>query len=471
MRTNKKISKEIIILGIPIILSNMSRVIMSLADMAMVGHLGAGALAATGMGSLIIWIVSSMGIGLRTGVQAVSSRRLGQKKFSQCSDSLWHGVILASIISIPLTIIGSTYSSEISYYFLFNDVNNIMEKQVIDYCAEYIFIGFFSVFFVLTSFVFQGFYISIKETKVHMVVTISSNILNVYLNAALIYGSERITAYFTDLGFPFLAVFWNWAQFPALEVKGAAIATLIAFMWMLCHYFLYLYKDRIKVFSPFKFIYKSKKIIKQIKLGFPIGIQEMLSMTAFAIFYKIIAMIGPIQLATSEIILNIAHASFMPAVGIGMASATLVGKYLGEKKYDKAELVIINAIKWSLLFMGSMGTIFIFFPQWIIPLFTNNIDIITSGIPCLRIIGVLQYFDAIGLTLFFILPAAGNTLFPAIVNTMICWMLFLPLSYYLAIVMGMGVIGAWLAFAAWIIPFALIMALKVRTGSWKLIEI
>ena len=175
MQTNKKISNQIIILAIPIILSNMSRVIMSLADMAMVGHLGAEALAATGMGSLIVWIISSMGIGLRTGVQTVSARRLGQKKYSQCSAALWHGTILASVIAIPLTIIGLSFSSEISHYFLLNDVNNIMEKQIIDYCTEYISVGFFSLFFVLTSFVFQGFYISIKETKVHMVVTISSN--------------------------------------------------------------------------------------------------------------------------------------------------------------------------------------------------------------------------------------------------------------------------------------------------------
>ena len=86
---------------------------MSLADMAMVGHLGAEALAATGMGSLIIWIVSSMGIGLRTGVQTVSARRLGQKKHSQCSSALWHGVILASVIAIPLTIIGITLEIKI----------------------------------------------------------------------------------------------------------------------------------------------------------------------------------------------------------------------------------------------------------------------------------------------------------------------------------------------------------------------
>ena len=53
----------------------------------------------------------------------------------------------------------------------------------------------------------------------------------------------------------------------------------------------------------------------------------------------------------------------------------------------------------------------------------------------------------------------------------IVWFLFLPAAYYLGIVLEMGVIGAWLGFAAWIIPLAIVMALKVRTGSWKLIEV
>ena len=93
------------------------------------------------------------------------------------------------------------------------------------------------------------------------------------------------------------------------------------------------------------------------------------------------------------------------------------------------------------------------------------------GIPCLQIIGVLQYFDAIGLTLFFVLTGAGNTRFPAILNMTACWFLFLPLSYYLSIYLEMGIIGAWLGFSAWIIPCAIIMALKVSTGSWKKIEV
>ena len=121
--------------------------------------------------------------------------------------------------------------------------------------------------------------------------------------------------------------------------------------------------------------------------------------------------------------------------------------------------------------MGSMGLLFIFAPQWVIHIFSDDREIIRLGIPCLQIIGILQFFDAIGLTLFFVLTGAGNTRFPAIANMATCWILFLPLSYYLSIHLKMGILGAWIGFSAWIIPFAFIMALKVSSGSWKQIKV
>ena len=256
-----------------------------------------------------------------------------------------------------------------------------------------------------------------------------------------------------------------------MAVKGAALATVIASGWMVTQYIIHILNEKIIKYKPLNFQYSAKTLVQQIKLGFPIGIQEVISMTGFAVFYKIIGIIGTIELATSEVILNIAHASFMPAVGVGMAAATLVGKYLGEEDPDNAELAIWSALKWALFIMGGMGILFIFGPQWVIPIFSDDPEIIRLGIPCLQIIGVLQYFDAIGLTLFFVLTGAGNTRFPAILNMTTCWFLFLPLSYYLSIYLEMGVVGAWLGFAGWIIPFAVAMALKVRTGSWKLIKV
>ena len=121
--------------------------------------------------------------------------------------------------------------------------------------------------------------------------------------------------------------------------------------------------------------------------------------------------------------------------------------------------------------MGSIGLVFIFFPGVIIPIFTNDPAIIHISVIGLRIIGVLQFFDAVGLTLWFALTGAGNTIFPAIVESMLLWGIALPSSYILGVKMEMGFWAPWAVLPLHIILFALIITWKVRKGDWKEIEV
>ncbi len=460
----KNISLEVIYLATPIIISNLSRVLMSLADMSMVSRLGPTALAATGMGSLLIWVAMSMSVGIRTGVQTIAARRLGERKYRLCTNSLHNGVIISLILGIPLSVLGIIYSNNISNLFL-ND------SDVIKYCTDYLFIGYFGIIFVFISFAFQGFYSGVEQTKIHLIVTISSNILNIYLNAGLIYGYDNINVYLNETSYPYISKLWILFTNDALEVKGASLATLIASIFMTIQYGLFLFTKKIKSYKPAKFNIIIQNVTKQFFLGLPISIQELVTMLAFSIFYKIIGIVGTKDLAASEIILTIAHASFLPAVGIGMAGATLVGKYLGKKQYNKASRVFVESIKWSFLMMGFWGLIFIFFPNKILPIFSDDLEIIQKAIPCLKIVGYLQFFDAISLTLFFLLAGAGNTKFPSIMNVILAWFIFLPATYYFSIYLDKGILGAWFAFAAWIVPASIILTLKASTGSWKNITV
>ena len=103
---NVEISKKIKLLALPIIASNLSRVAMNMADVAMVGQLGAPALAATGMGSMLVWAVVSFGISLRTATQTVASRRLGQKKYFECGTAMHNGHLLAFLYGVPAAAAG-----------------------------------------------------------------------------------------------------------------------------------------------------------------------------------------------------------------------------------------------------------------------------------------------------------------------------------------------------------------------------
>ena len=162
---------------------------MSIFDVAMVGRLGPEALAATGMGGMLVWAPMSIALGVRTAVQTVSSRRLGQNKEVDSGASFHNGLIMAGIFSLPVTYIGWSYTSKIVPFFL-------KDPTTISLAIEYTSVVFVSLFFSVFSFVFVGFYTGVEKTKIHMTVTITSNLINLYLNAALIYGSEGVESFF-----------------------------------------------------------------------------------------------------------------------------------------------------------------------------------------------------------------------------------------------------------------------------------
>ena len=460
---DKQISKEVFNLALPVIVSNLSRVLMSMVDVAMVGRLGAEALAATGMGAMLFWGALSFVLGIRTGVQTLASRRLGQKIDKECGTALHNGLFMATLYALPISLAGWFWAKDFIPYFI-QDIT--ATRLAIDYTA----IVFISLLFSAYSFVFQGFYTGVEKTKVHMNVTVTSNAINVYLNAGLIYGSDGVTQFFTDTipSLSFLSKLWQWTTFPAMGVKGAAIATLIASTCMAVHYFSFLFSSQIKDrFSVFNLSTDRIMMMRQLKLALPQGIQEAVIAVGWSVFYKIMGMIGLIELATTELLFTIMHASFMPALGVGQACATLVGKYMGEKKIHKSEASIKESIRISVYIMGTMGMSFILIPEYYLFLFTDDPEIIRMGVFGLRMIGAVQFLDAIGFTLWFALSGAGNTLFPAVVESCLTWGVIVLGSYVFGVVLNLGFKAPWLLFPVYMGLFAGIMVWKISKGDWK----
>ena len=121
--------------------------------------------------------------------------------------------------------------------------------------------------------------------------------------------------------------------------------------------------------------------------------------------------------------------------------------------------------------MGTMGVVFIVFPEFILLLFTNDPEIIKMGVWGLRLIGFLQFVDAICFTLFLALTGAGNTLFPALVESLLIWGFMLPVSYYVGVVLAVGFKGPFIAFSIYLLLMAVILSLKMKKGDWKEIEV
>jgi putative MATE family efflux protein len=462
------VSRRVFTLAFPIILGNLSRVLMNVVDVAMVGRLGAKSLAAVGLGAVLIWTILSIGIAFRTGVQTVTARRYGQKRFNDCGLALNSGLALASIVGVILAIMGYKMAG-VAIRFLIDD------PVVIPLALVYTQWSFVGAACITIGYAFQGFYNGVERTRIHMEVTIVSNILNIYLDAGLIFGNARLTEMLASspLGdISFLSILWSPFDFPALGVEGAAIATLCAAVWMIIHYTLRGFSQEFRTnYSTYKGGFNRETLKKEVEVAAPQGFQEVGVTIVYVLFFKIIGMIGTVEVAATEVVFTLAMASFLPAIGFGVACATLVGKALGEKDPERAAVSMLESVRWSVIFMGTMGILFLLFPRPILLIFTNDGEVIEMGLVALRILGVVQFFDAVGMTLWFALSGAGNTLFPAIIDLSLSWGIFLPGSYLLGIVFGYGLIGPWLAFAIYLFLYAICITWKILKGDWKKIEI
>ncbi len=438
---------------------------MGIVDMAMVGHLGASALAAVGMAGMVTWTAMSLGISLRTGTQTVVSRRLGEKKYEECGVALRNMQLFSLAIGIPISIICYYLTTPIISFF-------ITDPETLWQCIDYAKFNFLGVYFMYGCFVFQGFYTGIEKTKVHMKAVLASNVLNIYLNVGLIFGTDAIIKNLEGTNFSIFSNLWSFYNFPAMGVKGAAIGTFIATIWLFLHYFLYLFKaDILKKYKVFKTTLNKNMFKRQIVISYPIALQETLVMFSFTFFYKILGIIGVLELAATQIIFRIMHASFMPALGVGQACATLVGKFLGEKNPDKAEQSIYESLRGAFYMMGFMGISFMLFAQHIITPFTSDVDVIKIAVPGLRFVGLLQFVDAFCFTLWFALTGAGDTKIPAIVDVLTHWVLFVPACYLLGITLGLGFWGPWIAFGLHLTFFAAFVFWRFRMGYWKTVKV
>jgi Na+-driven multidrug efflux pump len=146
---------------------------------------------------------------------------------------------------------------------------------------------------------------------------------------------------------------------------------------------------------------------------------------------------------------------------------TLVGNYIGSKKFSLAKIYGLEAAKVATYYTLILGIIFILLPQYVLTIITTNQSIIDVAKPALRIAGFAQIFYATGVVLANGLQAAGKTLFVMLSESITNLLIFVPLAYFFGIYLKGGLIGAWLALPVYIILYSSVIFIKFKYGNWK----
>lgn len=441
----KDLSAEVWKLAGPVVLGMISQTLMNVVDTAMVGRLGAYALAATGLGGLLSWMILGTLGGLNMGVQAVTARRFGEGNKIDAGKVLDNGLLIAILIGSICTIF---ISHGMSYLFRFFTE----DQTVVAAGSGYIYYRLLSGLPFMLIVAHRGFFNGIGKTKLHMRVVIVNNVLNVGLNYALIFGRFG---------------------FPQMGAHGAGLATTLATIAGTLYFILIaLDRKRRNPFRYYQFTNLDMDVCKGIiRLAVPSGLQVLLAMTGYAAFSAIIARIGTIELAATNVCITIWSLAFLPGAGLGVAAASLIGQKLGEKRPEKAEEFGWESARMGILTMGFIGISFLLIPEYIFKIFTDDMAVIATGKIPLRILGIVQVFDATGMVLSQALQGAGMNRWVLQAEIAVNWGFFIPGTLLVVLFFGWGHNAAWIILGLYLVIFGTVITLKFAGGKWKTVKV
>lgn len=434
--------KKILHIALPAIAGLSTQMIVSLVDTAMVGRLSEAtyALAAMGIGVLATWALISFFSSLATGTHVIVARRFGQKDFIECGNTLNNSLLISLSIGIIVAAIGAFFAKPIADLFASDD-------QVAHYASEYIFYRFLGIPFFLISVSYRGFYFGVSKTKIFMISGIITNLLNIIFNYIFIFG---------NFGMPRMGL--------AGAGLGSTLASSFDFFFYTAIMFLPSYRNKFKNFKKIKIDWE---VIKAIwKISIPVSLQNVFILIGFLIFVAITGIIGTQEQAATQATISTLFISFLPCFGFGIAVQTLVGNNLGAKKFHLAKIYGIETAKVATIYTLALGIFFIFIPQYVLLIITNDNSIIETAKPALRIAGFAQIFYAIGVVLANALQAAGKMLFVMKAEVITNLFILVPLSYLLGVVLGYGLKGAWIAMPVYIIIYSAVILYKYLSKDW-----
>ena len=438
----KSYYKKILRVALPAIAGLSSQMVVSLVDTAMVGRLDEAtyALAAMGIGVLATWALISFFSSLATGIHVIVARKYGQADYISCGITLNNSILIALVIGSVVAAVGIFFANPIAHLFATDPV-------VGDYASDYIFYRFLGIPFFLISVSYRGFFFGISKTKIFMISGVITNLLNIIFNYILIYG---------EFGFPRMGL--------AGAGLGSTIATVFDPMFYLFIILLPSYRKRYQNFKNLKI--KTNIISAIFKISLPVSFQNVFILIGFLSFITIIGLIGTVEQAATQAIISTLFISFLPCFGFGIAVQTLVGNNLGARKYNLAKLYGFETAKVTTVYTVILSIIYMSIPQYVLLIVTNNQSIIEMAVPALRIAGFTQLFYGVGIVLANGLQAAGRTMYVMKAEVIANLLIFVPLSYFLGVYLGLGLTWAWLALPVYIMAYTGMMYIKFNSGTW-----
>ncbi|MFQ5699723.1 MAG: MATE family efflux transporter [Myxococcota bacterium] len=431
---------EISNLAYPVVLQTLAETFMQVIDSAMVGRLGATELGAIGFGGVWMWTLFVAFVGAAQGVQVFVSRHHGAGEPRSCGRWVWQAIwILLPAMTLWCVVIAFGFPQLIRWI----GTSPELAAKATEYTSARVLQGPALVIgFAIVSF-FRG----IGDTRTPLIAGLTAIGVNVVSAYGLIFGAFGL---------------------PAWGIYGAGVAMTLS-TWVNAALMVLLFaRRRIRTRYVTRPVRPEPADLRRFgRTGLPIGGQWLLEMLSFAIFSSIVARMGDISMAASQAMLQLLSLSFMQAVAISIATATLVGRYLGAGDVASAERSYRSALKLAFVPSAAIAALFLSVPEALLRIFSDDPQVLALGRPLLALGAFFQLLDATSIVAGGALRGAGDTRWSFATSVVAAWGVRLPLLWLIAIHLDGGVMGAWIAELFLVGSLAGAFVLRFRGGRWK----
>jgi putative MATE family efflux protein len=442
--TTGNLNRAILLLAVPMVLEMVLESLFAVVDVFWVGRLGANAVATVGLTESLLSLVFAVGMGLSLSTTAMVARRIGEKDPEDAAVAGVQAIALGLIASIAIGIPCLIYAPQLL---------RLMgaSADIVSSGSGYARIALGGSGAILMLFLNNAIFRGAGDAAIAMRLLWVSNIINLILDPCLIFG----------LG-----------PFPRLGVTGAALATFTGRSIGVAYQFYRLLRgtERIRILAR-QIRINLGVLLRLVRVSLTGILQFAIAHTSWIGLVRIVSVFGAAALAGYTIAIRVVVFLILPSWGLSNAAATLVGQNLGAQKPERAEQAVWRTGFYNMLFLGSIGVLFVIIAEPIARLFTHERAVIPLVATCLRIVSCGNIGYAYGMVMLQAFNGAGDTLTPTIINFFGFWLFEIPLAYWLAIPLGLHANGVYVAIVVAEAAIAGASALLFKRGNWKVRKI
>lgn len=424
----------VITMSLPLMLSLLIQSLYNIVDSIFVARLSEEALTATSLVFPMQLLMIAVGVGTGVGVNAVLSKNIGAKNTHMIENTATTGLLLSIFSTVFFMILGFTCTGSFVHAFT-------KDETIAEYSVQYLSICMIFCVGSLVSTMFQRFLQSVGDTFYSMVSLIAGAVTNIVLDPIMIFG---------------------WGMFPALGVRGAAIATVIgqcvsavAAIWLNA-----VKNPTVKI--KWKNYKINKTVVAQIyKVGFPTIITQAIGSIMVAAINAILMPFSSTAVAFFGVYYKLQNFLFMPMNGLGQAAIPIVGFSYGSKNYNRIREAIRTTIPIGIGISFFATVVFMALPSSLLGLFSPSYEMLAIGVPALRIISVTFSLASVTMILGYSMSGLGNGMVNMFGTALRQLIIFVPLAYLFASCFGIEKV--W--YSMWISEVAAVVYAVFASGK------